>query len=165
MKLQTLLLKNIGERKRLSSPPSPEARNIPGAMVQTLPTLPSPYGQKLAPLFVRPVRLPFLTAAFGRPAAPAFCRRAAWHRQRLLPRNRPPPQRVPPGPLPPDTARPGVPPRQAAAYPRGCAARRRASRCAAGALCLPLHKLVINGLKFLQTTFKWLSKLSCILET
>ena len=124
-------------------------------------------------LFVRPVRLPFLTAAFGRLAAPAFCRRAAWHRQRLQPRNRLPPQRVPPGPLPPDTARPGVPSRQAAVFLRGYAARQRASRCAAGALCLPygrayprvsvlalschnrpLHKLVINCLKFLQRPFK-----------
>ena len=126
-----------------------------------------------APLFVRPARLLFPTSAFGRPAAPAFSLRATQHQRLLLPRNRRHSRHVPPEPLLPDTAPPGVPPRQAAGCLRGCAARRRASRCAAGTLCLPcgrayprvsvlalschnrpLHKLVINCLKFLQTDFK-----------
>ena len=90
-----------------------------------------------APLFVRPARLLFPPSAFGRPAAPAFFRCAARYRQPLLLRRQPHPQRVPPGPLLPDTAHPGVPPRQAAGCLRGYAATRRASRCAAGGLCLP----------------------------
>ena len=47
-------------------------------------------------LFVRFSRLPFPFSAFGRPAAPAFCRRAARHR-RLTPSERKPHRRrVPP---------------------------------------------------------------------
>ena len=90
-----------------------------------------------APLFVRPARLLFPPSAFGRPAAPAFSLRAAQHQRLLLPRNRRHSRHVPPEPLLPDTAHPGVPPRQAAGCLRGYAARRRASRCAAGGLCLP----------------------------
>src|SRR5699024_12226241 len=79
----------------------------------------------------------FPTSAFGRPAAPAFFRCAARYRQPFLLRKQPHPRRVLLEPLLPDTAHPGVPPRQAAGCLRGCAARRRAPRCAAGGLCLP----------------------------
>ena len=120
--------------------------------------------------------------AFAPPSAPAFSRRATQYRRHLPPRNQPHPQRVPLGRQPPDTAHPGVPPRQAAGFPRGCAARRRALWCAAAGLCplcgrayprvsvlalschnRPLHKLVINCLKFLQTHFKCFSNRSGIL--
>ena len=101
-------------------------------------------------LFVQPARPPFLTASFGRPAAPAFCRRAARHR-RLAPSERKPyPRRVPPGRRHPGTGLRGDPQPESALYPRGCAARQHASRCAecapaspCGQACLPVSVWVL----------------------
>ena len=86
---------------------------------------------------LQPARLHGSLDAFERPAAPAFSRHAARYRQPLLLRRQPHPRAVPPGRLPLDTARPGVPPQQAAVCLRGYAATRCASRCAASALCPP----------------------------
>lgn len=86
---------------------------------------------------LQPARLHGSLDAFERPAAPAFFRGAARYRQPLLLRKQPHPRHVPPEPLLPDTAHPGVPPRQAAGCLRGCTARRRAWRFVAGGLCLP----------------------------
>ena len=101
-------------------------------------------------LFVRLSHLPFPFSAFGRPAAPAFCRRAAPHR-RLTPSERKPyRRRVPPVRRRPGTGRRGNPRPEAAAYLHGCAARQRASRCAecapappCGQACLPVSVWVL----------------------
>ena len=59
-------------------------------------------------LFVRVSRLPFPFSAFGRPAAPAFCRRAEWPRRQPPPPRQRCPRRVLPAKQPPGTGRPAV---------------------------------------------------------
>ena len=122
-----------------------ERLNCPGqpSLADCLPPLPG------LP-FVQPARPPFLTASLGRPAVPAFCRRAARHRWPTPSERKPHPRRVPPGRRRPGTGRRGNPQPESALYPRGCAARRHASRCAecapappCGQACLPVSVWVL----------------------
>ena len=100
--------------------------------------------------FVQPVWLLFPTAAFGRSATPAFFHRGVMHRRPTPSKKKSHLWRVPPDPRHPDIGRRGAPLSQAVGYPRGYAARQRASRCEGcapdppyGQACLPVSVSVL----------------------